>query len=436
MDVQAQEKSDAKDSSYSPNLSYHFQLTSVNQSHDAFNAKYSGENSLSNQTENNKLSLTTTMFLGMRLWKNASFYYNPEISGGQGLSGAKGIAGFTNGETFRIGSTAPVLYTARMFFRQHIGLDKKSFDTLIDDVNQVAQIVPSNRITIHVGKLSLSDYFDKNSFSHDPRGQFLNWSLMSNGAWDYPADTRGYTKAIVVELIHPTWTIRASTAMVPLKANGLQLDVEITKAHSETFELEKSWKLNGQNGTMRLLGFRTVSQAPTYLTTIAQVQKGDSSSVAVYNGLKNWGIYGGVKYGYAISIEQNISNSIGTFFRTSWNDGKTATWAFTEIDKSVSGGFQLAGVSWKRPHDIVGIAEVINGISAEHQAYFKAGLSAFMLGDGQINYGKEAITELYYKAKLTKSFYLSADYQFVSNPGYNKDRGPVNVFALRGHIEF
>jgi high affinity Mn2+ porin len=424
------------DSSASRLFNMHYQLTSVNQSHDAFNAKYSGENSLINQVERNKLSLTTTLFLGRRLWKNASFYYNPEISGGQGLSGAKGIAGFTNGETFRVGSTAPVFYTARMFLRQHFALINSSFDTLYDDVNQIKEILPTHRITIQMGKLSLSDYFDKNSFSHDPRGQFLNWSLMSNGAWDYPADTRGYTNAIVIEFIKPFFTLRTSLAMVPSKANGLVLDKEVSKAFSETIELEKSWKLNKQKGTIRILGFRTISQSPYYLSTISSIQKGDSSSILVYNGQKEWGIYGGLKYGYAINLEQNISNTIGAFFRTSWNDGKAATWAFTEIDKSISGGLQISGIQWKRPQDIIGIAGVINGISNDHQIFLKTGLSGFMLGDGNLNYGKESIFEIYYKTKVTNTFFLSGDYQFVNNPGYNKDRGPVNVFSIRGHIEF
>ena len=425
-----------KDSLEVNKSSLHFQMTAINQSHTAFQVKYSGPNSLIHEAERQKLSLTSTVFWGTPLWKNASFYFNPEVTGGQGLSAAKGIAGFTNGETFRIGSTAPVFYTARLFFRQHFPLGNTSYEMLNDDVNQIKEMVPTSRITIHVGKLSLSDYFDKNSISHDPRTQFINWSLMSNGAWDYPADTRGYTQAIVVELIKPNWAIRASSAMVPLKANGLQLDNNFLKAHSETIELEKKWKIDGKPGAIRLLGFHTVSQAPSYLTTIAQVKLGDSSSVAVYSGQKAWGIYGGVKYGFGINMEQQISNAFSGFLKATWNDGKTATWAFTEIDNSISGGVQILGTLWKRPKDNFGLAQVINGISKDHQLFLKAGLNGFMIGDGNLNYGPESITELYYKASINKNFYLSADYQFVVNPGYNNDSGTVNVFAIRGHIEF
>jgi hypothetical protein len=417
-------------------LSYHFQLTAVNQSHSAFNAKYSGDNSMLNEAEKDKLSLTSTLFLGTPLWKNASLFLNPEISGGQGMSGAKGIAGFPNGETFRIGSTAPVLYVARFYFRQHFPIGNSKFILLEDDVNQVKEKVPEERITLHIGKFSLADYFDKNSISHDPRNQFLNWSLMSNGAWDYPADTRGYTKGIAVEYIKLNWALRMSAAMVPLRANGLQLDDQISKAHSETIELERKWVFHKMPGMIRLLAFHTNSQAPTYQSTITQVKNRDSSDVAVYSGQKTRGIYGGIKFGYALNMEQSISSNVASFFRASWNDGKTATWAFTEIDNSISGGLQLQGSIWNRSNDNIGIAQVVNGISKDHQAFLKAGLSGFMVGDGNLNYAPESITEIYYKARVTSSFYISADYQWVVNPGYNKDRGPIHVFGIRGHIEF
>ncbi len=417
------------------NWTYHFQLTAINQSHLAFNAKYAGDNSLFNTAESEKLSLTTTLFLGRKLWKNGSFYLNPEITGGAGLSGAKGVAGFTNGETFRIGSTEPKFYLARIYFRQYIPLKNTGYTKVESGPNQLEETIPTSRITLTAGKLSLSDYFDLNSYSHDPRGQFLNWSLMSNGAWDYPADTRGYTQGFVAELVKPGVAIRFSSVLMPRKANGLQMDYKFTKAHSETIEIEKNWKLK-RPGAIRLLAFRSVSQAPTYSTTLAQVAVGNYSSVKEYTGEQEWKIYGGVKYGFAINTEQELTDNTGAFLKASWNDGKTATWAFTEIDHSISFGVNIKGKNWKRANDIIGIAQVINGISAEHRAFLKAGYYGFIIGDGQLNYGSESITEFYYKAKITSSFFLSFDYQFVNNPAYNKDRGPVNVFAFRGHLEF
>ena len=258
---------------------------------------------------------------------------------------------------------------------------------------------------------------------------------MSNGAWDYPADTRGYTQGIVAELIKPTWAIRFSSVLVPRKANGLQLDYKVTKAHSETLELEKGWKVN-RPGTVRFLIFHTVSQAPGYRNTLNEVKIGDSTSVEVYTGVKEWKKYGGVKYGVGINAEQELSTSFGVFFKASWNDGKTATWAFTEIDRSISAGINIKGRRWRRPNDNIGIAQVINGISSDHREFLKAGLYGFIIGDGKLTYGAESITEIYYQAKITHSFFAAFDYQFVNNPAYNKDRGPVNVFAIRGHIEF
>ena len=415
--------------------SFHYQLTAINQSHPSFSAKYSGNNSLSNERENRKLSLTTTLYAGHKLWKHAAIYLNPEIAGGSGISAAKGIAGFTNGETFRIGSTEPVLYIARLFFTQHFPLHNTGYENVASDFNQVAESIPTSRITVSAGKISLSDFFDNNSYSHDPRTQFMNWSLMSNGAWDYPADTRGYTQGVVAELVKPLYAVRFSSVLVPRKANGLQLDYKFTKAHSETLEVEKSWKAK-HRGTVRLLAFRTVSQAPTYATTLAEVKRGDSTSVDEYTGNKEWKRYGGVKFGFGVNAEQEISGSIGAFAKLSWNNGKTATWAFTEIDRSVSAGIHIEGATWKRPDDHMGIAQVVNGISKHHQQFLNAGLYGFIIGDGKLNYGAEAITELYYQAKLTTGFYLSADYQFVYHPAYNKDRGPVHVFAIRGHIEW
>lgn len=414
---------------------FHFQLTAINQSHPSFAAAYSGSNSLSNTAEHRKLSLTTTLFAGHKLWKNAGLYFNPEIAGGAGISGAKGVAGFTNGETFRIGTNEPVLYIARLFFRQRFALKHTGYDTVLSDINQFAGLIPTSCIVLTAGKISLADFFDNNSYSHDPRTQFLNWSLMSNAAWDYPADTRGYTQGVVIELNKPSWALRFSSVLVPRKANGLQLDYKITKAHSETLEIERYWKTK-RPGAVRLLLFHTASQAPNYYNTLQEVRRGDSTSVDEYTGQNEWKRYGGIKYGLAINGEQELSKSTGVFFKTSWNDGKTATWAFTEIDKTVSAGINIKGNGWKRPADNIGIAQVINGISKEHQDFLQAGLYGFIIGDGKLNYAAEAITEIYYQAKITSTLYASVDYQFVKNPAYNKDRGPVHVFAIRGHIEF
>lgn len=421
----------------SQKISSHFQLTGISQGHTSFPVLDQGGNTLMHEAESNKLSLTSTLFLGKQLWKNAAVYYNPEISGGQGLSQARGVAGFTNGETFRIGSAEPVLYNARFFLQQHFNFDHQHMTTFEDGANQVRQKISDNRLTLTLGKISLADYFDKNSFSHDTRSQFMNWSLMSNGAWDYPADTRGYTKGIVAEWFYYRWAFRGAATLVPLKANGLQLDDNISKAHGVTFETERNWMIHKLPGTARVLLFANTSQAPTYNEAIANAQKGDSTASLVVGGLYAWNKYSNTKYGYGINVEQYVHPNIGVFLKTSWNDGKSATWAFTEIDQSTSFGAHFKGTIWNRAKDNIGIGYVENGISKEHQNYLKAGLNGFIIGDGKLNYGKESIIEIYYKARLLDHIYGSFDYQWVRNPAYNKDnQGPVLVFAFRLHVEF
>lgn len=415
--------------------SYHFQLTSVMQGHPAFSALYTGKNSLQDTGEY-ALSLTSTLFLGRKLWKGAAFYFDPEIAGGSGMSYALGLAGAANGETFRIGSPAPKMYVARAFFQQHFAL-ATSHEKQNPEQNQLADSIPSSRITLSLGKFSVADFFDDNAYSHDPRSEFFNWALMSNGAWDYPANTRGYTWGAVVELIKPGYAIRLSSVMVPFKANGPLMDPNITKAHGETIEFEKKMQIKGHPGSIRILAFENFSSAPTYKSAIEAMHNEDSSLVDVASGKRAGLYYGGLKYGFGLSAWQELSKSLGVFLRAGWNDGKTVTWAFTEIDRSVSGGVSITPNFIKRPNDEMGLAAVVNDISQDHYDYLNVGGYGFMLGDGKLpHYGNETIFEYYYKVRLTPSFWITADYQFIMNPGYNRDRGPVHVFAGRLHVDF
>ena len=417
--------------------SAHFQFTAVSQSHSSFTSPYSGINSLYNGVERGLLTITSTAFIGRKLWRYTNVFANPEISGGQGLSGARGIAGFTNGESFRIGSPQPKLYMARYYVQQTIPLSKQSFDTVEEDANQLKDILPASRIVITAGKFAVSDFFDNNSVSHDPRTAFLNWSLMSNGAYDYPANTRGYTLGLMAEIVNPNWAARVSVAQVPKYINGPYLNEKIKDANGISAELEKNFSLgNDKIGKIRILGFRNMVNAPHYKQAAEELKTGDSKALGVINGTDYNTKYHSVKYGVGINGELALSKSIGVFFRGGYNDGKTATWAFTEIDETVSGGVQITGNAWKRSGDAFGVAVVIDGISKDHQDFLKAGGYGFIIGDGKLNYGSENIAEIYYSAKLFNHFFLSADYQFVVHPAYNKDRGPVTVFALRGHVNF
>ncbi|MFT4023774.1 MAG: carbohydrate porin [Flavihumibacter sp.] len=254
----------------------------------------------------------------------------------------------------------------------------------------------------------------------------MNWSLMSNGAWDYPANTRGYTYSLMAELILPCWEFRAATSMVPTYANGPSIDLHYFKAHAETVEAARKFRLANRPGILRLLAFRNVTKAPAYQTATA-------TDKDVIYGKR----YGGVKYGFGMSAEQEIAKDLSLFARAGWNDGKTATWAFTEIDQTASAGLTAGGARWRRNDDKLGIAIVGNGISADHAAFLASGGYGFMVGDGKLNRrGTETIAEIFYSAALLPHCWLSVDYQFVSNPGYNKDRGPVHVFAARAHISF
>ena len=418
--------------------SYHFQLTTVYQTHPSFHSSISGANSL-NPNQEEAISLTTTMFIGRKLWKNASFYFNPEISGGKGLSEVVGMGGAFNGETFRVGTETPTPYVARAYIQQHfaIGNSKKS-EELDNEINQVEENVPSSRITVSAGKFGLSDFFDHNAYSHDPRTQFMNWSLMSGTGWDYPANVRGYTWGFVVEIIKPTWEIRLSSALVPLVPNGAWMDWNYSKAHSETFEIEKKMKIRNRPGKVRFLLYNTLSKAASYKDATAKLKTGDSSMVALFTGDLEWSKYGGRKYGFCFNFDQEIFDGIGIFGRASWGDGHTSIWAFTEVDESASLGLSVDGKRWKRTNDRFGLAFVLDGLSQDHIDYLNAGGKTFMLGDGKGNYhyGYEQIVETYYSVCLSSSLWISFDYQYAANPGYNQNRGPVHVFGLRTHLEF
>ncbi|WP_305952134.1 carbohydrate porin [Emticicia oligotrophica] len=403
-------------------ITFHFQQTVVSQTKPSISAPYSGNNSLVSNKET-QASITATFFTGSKLWKGAEGYFDAELSGGSGLSGAKGIAGFTNGEAFRIGDSAPKIYLARFYLKQTIPLSKE-YILVADGINQVATKYPTKYLRFVVGKFCLSDFFDNNSYSHDPRTQFLNWALMSNGAWDYAANVRGYTTGYMIEYGSPQLGVRFSTTAVPTTANGPDLNYNFAKNYSHSFEINKSI---GQKTIIRALAYYTKTYMGNY-TEAAQ-----STDKNILNTRKD----GRTKVGFGLNAEQQLSPNSGLFFRTSWNDGRNETWAFTEIDQSISLGFSNNGTKWKRPNDTFGVALVANGISKQHRNYLSEGGYGFMVGDGKLNYGLEKIFETYYNIHLhDKHFWLAPNYQFVVNPAYNKDRGPVNVFSLRAHAEF
>lgn len=412
------------DSTFSEKFSFHTQTTVVSQYKPAFYAKYTGTNSLLPQEES-QVSITATWYTGVALWRNATIFINPEIAGGSGLSSAFGVANSTNGETFRVGTPDPKLYLARIFFRQLFPLSKNTVYQPAS-FNQLAGDVPESYVAITAGKIDIVDYFDNNRYAHDPRTQFLSWGLMNNGAWDYPASTRGYTPSIVLEYVMSKSELRYGISLVPLMANGNDMDWKIGKASSHSLEYTRRYSIKGMPGTIRLLTYFTTANMGNYNQSIAL----NPTAPSIISTRK----YGNTKYGFGINAEQSITNELGVFLRAGWDDGNNETWAFTEVDRSMSVGISSDGYKWKRPMDHVGLAYVSSGLSRPHRTYLKDGGLGFMLGDGNLNYGWEHLAELYYSAEMMKnSIYLTGTYQFIVNPGYNKDRGPVNVFSVRVH---
>ncbi len=413
--------------SASQDWNFHFQQTIVVQYHPDFTAKYSGVNSL-DTSEPAQTSLTSTFFFGRRLWNNAEAYLNPELSGGNGLSKVTGIAGFPNGETFRIGNPSPALTIARVYIVQRFDLSDTR-TAVEDDENQLAGTRPDSYVNITAGKISMIDYFDKNRYSDDPRAKFLNWALMTNGAWDYPANTHGYTWGVVAEYVTQPWSLRFSSAMVPTEANQSVMDENLSRAHSETVELEHDYALGSHPGVVRLLGFHTMARMGNYDQAL-ELPPGEIDVTATR-------AYGRSKYGFGLNFEQELGDNVGMMLRGSWNDGRNETWMFTEIDRAVSAAIAYDGRAWHREGDNFGVAVLANGLSSDHRAYLKAGGYGFLIGDGNLNYAPESIAEAYYSFSLPAyHLHLAPDYQFILNPAYNQDRGPVHVVAIRIHSEF
>jgi len=418
-----------KDSINNSNWNFHFQNTVIYQYHPSFRAKYSGVNSLNHDAEG-PTSITATLYFGVKLWKGATAFFNPEISGGSGFSETRGIAGFPNGEVYRVTDAKPKIYSARLFLKQVFSLSDK-YELVEDGINQLPIYMPTSYFAVSAGKFSIMDFFDNNKFCHDPRTQFFNWALMGNAAWDYPANTRGYAYGIVTELVKPHWALRFSSVMVPTTANGAIMDKNILHSRSEALEFEHKYTIGNQSGTIRLMTFLTEARMGNYRKALEWGEAHHTAPV-----IDSTNVLGRTKYGFGLNIEHKFSNDLGLFFRASWNDGHNETWVFTEIDRAISAGLQLNGNFWNRNYDKIGLALLANGLSNEHRDYLKAGGYGFIIGDGNLNYQPEIITELYYSYKLKDyPLWISPDYQFIINPAYNKDRGPIHSFGIRAHAE-
>ena len=406
----------------------YYQATSVGQYHGTFRSPYEGAYSLQNYMERD-VSLTATLFFGLRLDQNTQLYFNPELAGGRGFSGVNGLANSSNGELPRVATATPKPYLARLYVSHDFGFGdrKESFSS---EENQLAGERPMVRYTLTVGRFTLTDFFDNNRYSHDPRTQFLGWAVMYNGAWDYPADVRGYSWGWVHEFHTENWSFRYASAAMPQVANGLRFDRRIFTDRGDVFEGEYRYLVRKHPGAVRLTPYVNHARAGRYASAIQQAQ--ESGGVPDITATRKPGTR---KLGIGLNSEQEITKDIGVFGRLGWNDGKTESFAFTAIDRLATGGVSVTGTHWKRPFDTAASELTANGLSAVHAQYLALGGHDFLIGDGKLRYGPETIWESYYSARVLPGFFATFDLQHVTNPAYNEDRGPVWISSIRLHLE-
>jgi high affinity Mn2+ porin len=406
----------------------YFQETSIGQYHPSLASPYASTLSLASHSEA-EASLTSTLFFGWQVARNTQFYFDPELAGGRGFSGTNGIANFPNGEMPRVTVATPKPYVARLYVTHDFGFgdERQSFDS---EENQLAGSRPVTRYSITVGRFSVTDFFDNNRYSHDPRTQFMGWAVMYNGAWDYAADTRGYTWGWVHELHTRRWSLRYGSAAMPLTANGIRFDRRILRDRSDMFEWEVRVHPRGHDGTVRVLSYLNHASAGTYADAIRLAERtGATPDVTATRRV------GTLKYGFGVSADQEIVKGVGVFGRVGWNDGKTESFVFTAIDRLTTLGVSVDGARWKRPHDTAAAELTMSGLAAVHAQYLALGGSDFLIGDGKLRYGREVVWESYYSARIFPWLFATVDAQRVTNPAYNRDRGPVWVGTLRLHIE-
>jgi hypothetical protein len=407
---------------------FNAQTTYVYQSKDAFPARYSGPNSLRPEHERS-YTFSATAYLGLRPWSGGELFVNPEVVQGVALSRVTGLGGFTNGEIQKAAGPNLTGYRARLFLRQtfDLGGDTEEIDA---SPNHFAVKTTSDRLVVTLGNVSTIDIFGTNTYAGDPRTQFLNWSFLTYGAYDYAADLRGYTWGAAAEYYHGDWTLRAGRFMQPRQSNGRRLNQHLLESYGDQVEIERRHELGERPGKLQLLAYRNVARMANFSEALALARATDTTpDIAAVRRSQ-------AKVGVGLGAEQAITDDLGVFARASMHDGRTETFAFTEIDRSLSAGAVMKGSRWGRGDDTFGLALVQNGISKSHRDYLAAGGTTFFLGDGALTYRPERILETYYRVGLFKGIAFTLDYQHISNPGYNSDRGPVNVGSVRLHAEF
>ena len=407
------------------------QANFVFQAHGDFYAAYSGPNSL-HDTSEHATSRVLTLFTGYEFTRNSLLYFDVEEAGGAGISTALGLAGFTNLDVVRNPQVGTAPYIARLMFQQIIPFSKQKIEIPRGPLTLATQL-PARRLEIRFGKFSMADFFDTNVGGSDSHYQFLNWTAANNGAWDYAADTRGYTAGVILDYEDRNWGIRFAEALMPKIANGPNLDADVARARAENIELELRYKLLKKKDTsIRFLNFVNHANMGTYRDAIAIYEADPTQPPDIVATRKQ----GTIKYGFGINFQQEFTSDVWAFGRWGWNEGQHESFAYTEADSTLQLGVYAKGTRWHRSLDRLGATFISNGIGAYHQHYLADGGLGFILGDGGLDYGRETIEEAFYTIHAWRGLYFAVDYQHINNPGYNRDRGPVSVPGLRLHLEF
>lgn len=422
------------DASDQESASAHVQVTYNWQKHPAYQAAYSGPNSISASADK-MYTFATTAFLGFRPWQEGEIYLDTEFSQGVPFSGNLiGMAGFTNGDITRAAGAKITPYRQRLFLRQtwNNGGESQRVESAVN--NQLAGWVDKNRVVLTIGNFSTLDVFDPNTYAKDARTQFMNWGSWTYAAYDYAADARGFGWGFAAEWYKNDWVLRFGRMTGPIRPNELPVDQSIFKHFGDQLEVEHAHTLAGRPGKIRVLGWRDRAVMASFADALAWLKAnpgnytGPDALFAVRSSEK-------IKYGLGVNIEQELSDNTGFFMRAMQADGRTETYAFTEVDGSLSNGVLIKGNAWGRSDDGVGLVLMRNFLSKERRHFLEAGGISYFIGDGALRYRPESIFEGYYSFNLAKNTWLTTDYQRIQNPAYNADRGPVDVIALRFHTE-
>jgi high affinity Mn2+ porin len=419
---------------------WHVQNTAVVQGDPGFAAKYSGPQSLNSKGEVQE-TVTLDVFAGARLWRGAEAHVDGLMAQGFGLSHTLGVEAFPNGDANKAGNNVPYGMFARLFIRQTIGLGGEQED-VPDGPLTVAGRRDISRLTFTLGRFTPLDIVDNNAYANDPHRQFMNWALMNNAAFDYAGDTTEFTTGFASELNQQNWALRYGFFQMPRDKNGWTAEDRFLKWPPEgsdgpflhswgmVAELERRYRIRTHPGAIRFLAWLNEAHMASYQAALPiLLANGPGADISAARAYRH-------KYGFGLNWEQEVVSGVGVFARLGWNDGHQETWEFTDMNHYGSLGVSINGQGWRRPGDTFGLGGILGGASRDNQKFLEAGGNDLLDGDGALTYGLEKAVETYYDFKIWKTIHTAVDYQFVINPAFNRDRGPVSILGARLHWEF